>query len=111
MFKVFRLQEFERRMNKFLTKEEQIRVDKIEDEIAKNGFTGNPLSFKFLREKRIDGKRIYFLVYEDLKCALIISVSNKKTQQETIDAIKSRLPEYYDVVKEAIRQHGEYDHV
>ena len=46
MFKVFRLQEFEKRMNKFLTKEEQIRVDKIEDEIAEKGFTGDPSGFK-----------------------------------------------------------------
>ncbi len=42
MFKVFRLQEFENRMNEFLTKGKQIRVDKIEDEIAEKGFTGNP---------------------------------------------------------------------
>ncbi len=103
MFKVFRLQEFEKRMNKFLTKEEQIRVDKIEDEIAERGFTGNPLGFKFLREKRIDGKRIYFLVYEDLKSALMVSVSDKKTQQETIDRIKRLLPEFKKLTEELVK--------
>jgi len=34
MFKVFRTHEFERKMNKLLTKEQQSRVDKIEEEIS-----------------------------------------------------------------------------
>lgn len=41
----------------------------------------------------------------------MVGQSDKKTQQGTIDTIKSRLPAYYDIVKEAIRQHDEYDHV
>ena len=41
----------------------------------------------------------------------MVGQSDKKTQQETIDTIKAKLPEYYDVVREAIKQHDEYDHV
>ena len=63
MFKVYRTDEFEKLIGKLLTEEEQKRVAKIEEEIAETGFTGSPLGFNFLREKRISGKRIYFLVY------------------------------------------------
>ena len=72
MFKVYRTKEFEELMGKILTEEEQKRVDKIEGEIAEIGFTGSPLGFKFLREKRISGKRIYFLVYAEFKSALMV---------------------------------------
>ena len=102
MFKVFRTYEFERKMNKFLTKEQQERLNKIEDEIAERGFTGNPLGLKFLREKRISEKRIYFLVYEDLKSVLMVSISDKKAQQETIDKIKEFFPEFRRLVEEKL---------
>ncbi len=39
----------------------------------------------------------------------MVGISDKKTQQETIDGIKGRLKEYYEVVREAIRRHGEFD--
>ena len=94
MFKVYRTKEFEKLMSKLLTEEERKRVDKIEEEIVENGFTGSPLRFDFLREKRISGKRIYFLVYEEFKSALMVSLSDKKAQQETIDKIKEYLPEF-----------------
>ena len=94
MFKVFRTAEFEKLLKKLLTKEEQARINKIEGEIAEKGFAGDPLGFNFLREKRISGKRVYFLVYDDLKAVLMVSISDKKAQQITIDKIKEFLPEF-----------------
>ena len=94
MFKVFRIEEFEKKMYKLLALHERERVTKLEAEIAKNPFTGKPLRFTFLREKRIDGKRMYFLIYEELSLALMVSISDKKTQQKTIDELKSLLPEF-----------------
>ena len=35
--------------------------------------------------KRIRGKRIYFLTYEDIQTVLLVAISNKKKQQETIN--------------------------
>ena len=99
MFKVYRTKEFEELISKLLTEEEKKRVDKIENEIAETGFTGSPLGFKFLREKRISGKRIYFLVYEEFKAALMVSLSDKKAQQETIDKIKEYLPEFKRLIE------------
>ncbi len=103
MFKVYRTGEFERLMNKLLTKEEQTRIDKIENEISEKGFTGKPLGYDYLREKRINGKRAYFLVYEEFKAALMVSLSGKNTQQETIDKIKEYLPEFNKLMKEIIK--------
>ena len=74
----------------------------IEDEISEKGFTGDPLGLRFLREKRISGKRIYFLVYEEFKAVLMVSISDKKTQQETIDKIKVFLPEFKKLMEEFI---------
>jgi len=99
MFKVYRTKEFEDLMGKLLTQEEQKRVEKIEEEIAETGFTGNPLGFKFLREKRISGKRVYFLIYDEFKAALMVSLSDKKAQQETIDKIKEYLPEFRRLIE------------
>ncbi len=99
MYKVFRTEEFERRMRKLLTNEQQQRVDTIEEEIKGKGFTGDPLGLPFLREKRIDDKRVYFLVYEDLNAALMVSVSDKKAQQVTINTIKALLPEFRELVE------------
>ena len=75
-----------------------------------NPYVGDSLGYRFFREKRVGGKRVYYLVYEDLKAVLMVAISDKKTQQETIDEIKSRLQDYYIVIQEGLRQHGESDH-
>ncbi len=91
-------------MNKMLTKVQQQGVDHIEEEISDVGFTGKPLGYKFLREKRVgEGKRIYFLIYENLNATLMVSVSDKKTQQETINKIKEYLPEFKSLAEELVK--------
>jgi len=55
---------------------------------------GKKLTYDFLREKKIGGKRIYYLVYEDISLILLVSASDKKMQQATIDEIKFLLPEF-----------------
>ncbi len=111
MYAVFRTQKFDKEFAKQLSPEEQKQVEKFEREkLAQNLYFGDPLGYEFFREKKMKGKRVYFLVYEDLKAALMVGISDKKTQQETIEGIKARLSDYYDVIREAIKQHGEYGH-
>ncbi len=69
-------------------------ADKLPNKLAQNPFSGDPLSYTFLREKRIKEKRIYFLIYEDLNLVLLVATSGKKDQQETIDHIKEQLKEF-----------------
>lgn len=101
-FKVFRTHEFEKKFSK-LSKTEQNSVDKFEKKLVENPYLGKPLGYSFLREKKLNGKRIYYLVYEDYIIVLMVAVGDKKTQQETIDAIKQKLGEYYKFVKESLK--------
>ena len=39
-------------------------------------------------------KRIYFLLYEEITIVLLVSSSDKKSQQDTIDEIKLYLNEF-----------------
>ncbi len=77
-----------------LSKEEQRRVDKIKEQISSNPYTGKSLGHNFFREKRFDGKRLYYLVYDDYVIVLVVAISGKKTQQSTINAIKSAFEVY-----------------
>jgi hypothetical protein len=53
---------------------------------------------RFFREKRIGGKRIYSLIYEEQNAVLLVTISNKKMQQETIDKIIELLPEFKKLI-------------
>jgi len=69
-------------------------TDKIPLKLKENPFLGDQIRYPFLREKRIKEKRIYYLVYEDLKLVLLVATSGKKDQQATIDHIKGYLDEF-----------------
>ena len=62
------------------------------------------LSYPFLREKRVKEKRIYYLIYEDLKLVLLVALSGKKNQQATIDHIKNGLNEFRKVAENISKQ-------
>ncbi len=102
MYKVYRTETFDRLVRK-LPKEEQKQIERIEQQLKINPFVGKPLGHKFFREKKIKGRRIYYLVYEDIVIALLVGLSDKKDQQATINLIKSRIPEYYRAVKKALK--------
>lgn len=77
-----------------LPKEYQAAAEKIAKKLAENPVLGDPLGYPFLRERRIREKRVYYLVYDDLKLVLVVAVGGKKDQQATIDHIKMQLDEY-----------------
>lgn len=66
----------------------QKQVDKIEDQLNLNPYVGDPLGFKWFREKKIDAYRIYYLIYDDLGAVFMIAISGKKDQQKVINTIK-----------------------
>ena len=101
MFKVFRTSTFDKELSK-LSRVEQIAIQKFERKLVENPYIGKPLGYDFLREKKFDGRRAYFLIYESFVIVLMLAVSDKKAQQETIDNIKQRLDEYYKFVKETL---------
>lgn len=109
MYAVFRTRKFDRELDKEFSWREMEEVSNIEKkQLKENPYVGDPLGYPFFREKKIGGKRIYYLIYEELKAVLMVAVSDKKTQQETINEIKFHLRDYYEVIREAIKQHGEF---
>lgn len=87
-----------------LSKDYRETAEKIPKKLAENPHLGNPLSYPFLREKRIKEKRIYYLVYKDLKLILLVAVSGKKDQKDTINHIKKHLEEFKKIAKDTIKQ-------
>jgi len=84
---------------RLLPKEYQQQIEQIIKELKRSHDTGKPLGYSFFREKKLGKYRIYFLVYEDVDTVLLITISDKKTQQDTIDKIKKDLDFYKDLIK------------
>lgn len=103
MYKVFKAPKFQKKIEKLLDKREFIELDFFIKQLKRGNISGKSLTYEFFREKKIGGKRVYFLVYDEIKIILLISCSNKKYQQSTIDEIKILLPEFkkyaYDLYK------------
>lgn len=103
MFKVFRLETFEKEIDK-CNEDFKNRIKKIELQLSKNPYVGSPLNYQFLREKRIKEKRVYYLIYENLRLILLIAISGKKNQQDTINHIKEQFKEYRKLAEEIAKQ-------
>jgi len=50
----------------------------------------------------MDKFRVYFLIYEDLDAILLVTIRDKKAQQDVIDEIKQNLDKYYELIKKKI---------
>src|SRR3989344_6919066 len=99
-YSVYTTENFDKEAIKF--KIDDKRLQKIFLQLKENPYIGDQLRYKNLREKRINEKRIYYLVYDDLKCVLVVAVSDKKSQQETINHIIGCFDEYKKYLKEII---------
>jgi putative component of toxin-antitoxin plasmid stabilization module len=87
-----------------LDESEKIRVRKILNQLKENGDNvGKPLHYPYFREKKFENKRLYFLVYENHMVILAIAISDKKTQQETIDKIVSELKSYKEIIENKLK--------
>lgn len=106
MFKVILTKEFKIIAKKLFSKYElKIIKNTIKNELIYNADTyGDSLSYKFLREFKIKGKRIYFLVYKDICIVLVISASNKKDQKSIVRNIKKELDKFKDLAYKFFNQ-------
>jgi len=102
MFRLFRSEWYESKLNK-LSKLEIDRVSKFEQSLKESPFSGKPLGYPFLRQKKFDGKRLIFLVYEEHKCIFLVTITDKKIQQEVIDLIKANLNIYKEDIEKLIK--------
>jgi len=104
MFRIFTTEEFDSNFNN-LNESEQLRVKKILRQFKeKGGDVGKPLGLSFFKQKRFDGKRIYFLIYNSIKTALAIAISDKKAQQATINQILLNIKKYQQYVFNLLKE-------
>jgi hypothetical protein len=103
MFKVIGTETYLKEVSKW-PKQFQLLADKLPAALAENPLLGKPLGYPFLREKKIEGRRIYYLIYEDLKLVLLVATSGKKDQHDTIDHIQEHFDEYKQVAQEISKQ-------
>ena len=103
VYAVYTTETFNREFGK-LSQEEQDRIQKIFVQVKENPYVGDQLQIKILREKRLKEKRVYYLVFEDLKAVLFVATSDKKTQQKTIDYIIKYVDEYRNYIKELLNK-------
>jgi mRNA-degrading endonuclease RelE of RelBE toxin-antitoxin system len=92
-YAVYVLEVFDKEMNK-LSPDYSLQIEKIFLQLKENPYVGDAIRYKFFREKRIKEKRVYYLVYDDLKIVLMVAIGGKKAQQETIDKIITYFEEY-----------------
>src|SRR3989344_8485353 len=102
MFRVFRSGWYKSKLNK-IDKSHYNRVLEFEQKLKKSPYSGKPLGYKFFREKKFNGNRLLFLVYEEHKCVFLITITDKKAQQHEIDMIKSSLDVYRNELNEILR--------
>ncbi|MDD5650126.1 MAG: hypothetical protein PHF86_06890 [Candidatus Nanoarchaeia archaeon] len=102
MFRVFRSDWYDKKLEK-LDKSEQTRIFEFEQQLKLEPYSGKPLGYKFFREKKFEGKRLLFLVYEEHKVVFLITITDKKAQQHEIDLIKTNLDIYKEDVERIIK--------
>ena len=103
VYAVYTTQSFDREKEKFPNNDKK-RIEKIFLQLKENPYVGDQLKYKHLREKRIREKRIYYLVYDDLKAVLVVAVSGKKDQQLTINHIIDNFDKYKEYLERLLKE-------
>ena len=98
MVRVLSTKEFDT-WEKLLPKDYQEQIQGFIKELKQNYNTGKPLGYPFFREKKMGKYRLYFLIYEDVDTVLLVTISDKKAQQDIIDTIKSQLDYYKELIR------------
>ena len=98
MARVLSTKEFDT-WEKLLPKDYQKQIEGFIKELKQNYNTGKPLGYPFFREKKMGKYRLYFLIYEDVDTVLLVTISDKKAQQDIIDTIKSQLDYYKELIR------------
>ena len=102
LYRLFRSEHYEKKLLKIDNAEQQ-RIFKFEQSLKEQPYSGKPLGYKFFREKKFNGKRILFLVYEEHRSIFLITITTKKTQQHEIDLVKANLDIYQEELETILK--------
>jgi len=97
VYEVYITESFEKRIEILPNKK---LIQKIYSQLKQNPYVGDQIRYNFFREKRLNEKRIYYLIYEDLKVVLMVAIGGKKEQNQKIDEIIKKLPKFREYIKQ-----------
>jgi len=102
MYRIFRSDWYDKKLRK-LDGSEIKRIEKFEQQLKIDPFSGKPLGYEFFREKKFDGKRLLFLVYEEHSIVFLVTITDKKAQQRDIDFVVSHLNVYKEEIDRIVK--------
>ena len=82
-----------------LDETEKAWIMKIVSQLEVNPFAGKPLGFRWFREKKFKGKRLYYLIYEKIGKVLLVAFGGKKEQRKLTSHILGNLDRYRAVAE------------
>ena len=74
-------------------------IKKVIGQLKENSKVGKPLGFEWFREKKLGGKRLYYLVYEESNTVLLVAFGGKKNQQRIIAHVLQNKERYEKIVE------------
>ena len=74
-------------------------IKKVIQQLQENAAVGKPLRFKWFREKKFGGKRLYYLVYKNSNAVLLVAFGAKKEQQKIINYVLENRKRYQRIVE------------
>ncbi len=98
MFEVFETARFAKTIQDLDGREKEW-ISKMRVALAENPFSGKPLGFDWFREKRFEGKRLYFVVSKKKRKVLLVAFGNKKEQRKTIERILVDRDAYFEFLE------------
>jgi len=99
LYRIKGTEPFLRKYQSLLNPIEIEKFQKFKERLKINPYIGDPLRVKFVREFKTEtGKRLYFLIYEEINIVLFVALSNKKKQKATINRIFEKLEEFKEYV-------------
>jgi len=66
---------------------EKEQIDSVRDQLKANLLVGKPLRFDWFREKKFGNKRLFYIINEESKKAILLTFATKKEQQAIIDRV------------------------
>ena len=93
MYIIVKTENFVELFNK-LDNSVQLRFNRLFELLKTNPYgIGKPIRTRWFRELKVNKFRVYYSIKDEKVSVLLLSVSDKKNQQETIDKIYSDLEE------------------
>jgi len=95
---VYTTDRFDKEMSKIPANVRE-QIWRLFEQLKINPYVEDQLQIRILREKRLREKRMYYLVFEDLKSVLVIAIGGKKAQQKVIDYIIENVENYREYLR------------